>query len=129
MDNLFSGDNMWTIVDVLIIAMLFGYGIKYYTDPPRMNDGNKGFRMKFMMTNEETFRYGNRVGGILCIILGVLVGISTALSNFVFKGTSFTLIAGGVEVLLIVAMYFILKYMVTKKFGKPATKNPYDKKK
>ena len=111
-------ESMLRIWEILIPVIMIGYGIKLWVNPPAFGTGG-GLATKYSQRNKFTWQAGNRFGGQVLVIDGVIIGLLALLKKLVLpaQGISWVyFVFMAIELALIFSIVPIINAFLKKKF-------------
>ncbi len=113
------GSNFLLIWEILIPVIMIGYGIKLWFYTPAFGTG-KGLSTNYSQRNKEMWLEGNRFGGKLLVIDGVVIGILSLLRNLVLPPVGISwlyFLFMAIELALIFSVVPLINVHLKKKFN------------
>ena len=107
------------IIDFLppLLFLYYGFRLKFQTPP--MGDRN-AINTKYTKSSEEAWRAGHSFGGLLLMIAGALMLVSTAANYLIFgeeRNSLMLYITWGVGLAFIALLYPLVNAKLKKQFG------------
>ncbi len=95
------------IVTFFIPLLILGLGLSYFLKPTPEANHTFGFRTYFGMGSVEAWRYSQRIGGFVYIILGGVMTLGALIAFIILLGDSIPTVLTGCAACVVVEMIFV----------------------
>lgn len=105
------------LLQYLIPVVFLYYAYKLYVKKPAFGDERGGFPTRRARENEEVWNYVQRVAGIVCFVMAIILAVTAVICLYFFaENLTAYWVQIGIEVACIVLLIPIVNMVTNKKF-------------